>query len=195
MVAIVFGIQGVGKSSVVNGVLKNNSSFSKLWWGKDTLELAMREGLAKDIDDVRNLSVEKQRGLQKKIGLQYEKLIKENSDKNYIIETHAALKTPQGFFPGFSPEIIAQLKPEVLFVIESHAIDIYHRRILDESRRRDHDKTVREIQLNLDATRWYASTMSVISGASLLMVENVEDNLHIAVDKILDVLQKYQEAQ
>jgi adenylate kinase len=94
---------------------------------------------------------------------------------------------------GFTPEILEKLKPVVFFVIEAHAIDIYHRRILDETRKRDHDKTVKEIQVNLDATRWYATTFSILSCANMVLIENVEDNLDIAIDRMGEVLRSYVE--
>jgi adenylate kinase len=191
MVAVVFGIQGVGKSSLVQAIVKGRGDFTRLYWGENSLKTAQQEGLAQDVDQVRNLPVAEQKILQKKVGMKFADTINSDRTKNYVIETHAALKTQQGFMAGFTPEILEAIKPDIFFVIESHAIDIYHRRILDETRKRDHDKTVREIQLNLDATRWFATTFSVLSGANLMMIENVEDNLDVAVTKIAEVLDIY----
>ena len=191
MIAVVFGIQGVGKSSLVQAVIKEKPDFTLLHWGKYALKVAMEDGLAQDVDQVRNLPVAVQKVLQKKVAKIFTDIINGARDKNFIIETHSALKTQQGFMAGFTPAILDAVKPDIFFVIESHAIDIYHRRILDESRKRDHDKTVREIQLNLDATRWYATNYSVLSGANLIMVENVEDNLDIAVTKVTEVLDRF----
>src|SRR4029079_14011557 len=184
MIAVVFGIQGVGKSSLVNVVLEQNKSFMKLYWGGAALKAAQAYGRAQDLDEVRNLSVSEQKRLQKIVAEEFAMEINANPQQNYIIETHAALKTKQGFMAGFTPEILTLIKPDIFFIVESYAIDIYHRRILDESRKRDHDKTVREIQLNLDATRWFATTFSVLTGANLMVIENVEDNLDVAVNKV-----------
>ena len=117
----------------------------------------------------------------------------EDRSKNYIIETHAALKTRQGYLPGLTPEILAMLKPELFIVIESDARDIYHRRILDESRKRDHDKTITDIQLNLDATKWFATNFTIFSNASLMVVKNVEDNLDSAINEVVAALSLYDE--
>ena len=195
MVAVIFGIQGVGKSSIAKGVVAERKDYTRIHWGQHSLSAAKEDGLANDIDEVRKLPVRDQKMLQLRVSRNIANLLDEDRTKNYIIETHAALKTRQGYMPGLTPEILAMLKPELFIVIESDAKDIYHRRILDETRKRDHDKTVEDIQLNLDATKWFATNFTIFSNASLMVVKNVEDNLDIAVNEVLSALKLYDEVQ
>lgn len=192
MVAVIFGIQGVGKSSIAKGVVAERKDFTRIHWGEYSLAAAKEDGLANDIDEVRMLPVRDQKKLQLRVSRNIANLFDEDRTKNYLIETHAALKTRQGYIPGFTPEILAMLKPELFIIIESDAKDIYHRRVTDETRKRDHDKTIADIQLNLDSTKWFATNFTIFSNASLMVVKNVEDNLDSAVNEVIKALGLYE---
>jgi len=191
MIAVIFGIQGVGKSTLVKTVIEKRPNIKRLYWGEMALNEAKKQGLVEKIDEIRTLTVPVQKKLQKIVGKEISDTINNDRSKDYIIETHAALKTKQGFMPGFTKEMLEEIKPDIFVVIESHAMDIYHRRIFDTERKRDHDKSVKEIQLNLDATRWFASNFCIATGANLLIVENIEDNVNVAVDTVVEALDLY----
>jgi adenylate kinase len=187
MIAVVFGIQGVGKSAVL-GRLQEKTSVERIYWGGVTTELAIKEGLIKNVDEIRKLNVPTQKRLQVAAADIVLKQIDANKGKNIIVETHAALKTPQGFMPGFTQEILNKIKPDVFIVLEAHPENIYQRRVNDPTRVRDHDKSVVEIDVNLRATRWFASVYSVLSDGTLYILENKQDDLDFAVDKIIELL-------
>jgi len=191
MIAVIFGIQGVGKSTLVTEVLKDKPRFKRLYWGEYAFKLALEQKLVKTKDEIRELPVTVQKKLQKDVGKHLAEIIKKNHSADYVIETHAALKTRQGYMPGLTPQILDLIMPDIFIVIESDAKDIYHRRILDETRKREHDKTIKDIQLNLDTTRLFAADFSTHTGANLMFVENVEDNLDIAVDNVVKALELY----
>lgn len=193
MVVVIFGIQGVGKSSITKGVVDIRKDFERIHWGHYAIEAAKLDNLASDIDEVRKLPVREQKRLQLRVARNIANTLDEDRNKNYIIETHSALKTRQGYIPGLTPEILEMLKPELFIVIESDASDIYHRRVLDETRKRDHDKTLADIQLNLDTTKWFATNYTIFSNASFMVVKNVEDNLDYAVNEVVDAINIYEQ--
>ena len=191
MIAVIFGIQGSGKSSVVQEIIKKRPNFERFYWGGFSTDLAIKNGLVDNIDEIRALPVQVQKKLQLTALKEIQKIVEQNKDKNFIIETHAALKTLQGYMPGLTPEILNKLKPELFVVIETNAKDIYQRRINDTTRNRRHDKSIEEVQLNIDATRWFASNYTISSDATLMIVDNTEGNMEKAVDEIIASLDLY----
>ena len=188
MKIVILGIPGVGKSSVVDGVITSiNIKIDKIRWGDLVFEIAEQEGLVHDRDDIRKLSKSVQNKLQVKV---VNKINELSSNANVIIETHSAIKTPSGFLPGLTLDFLKQLNPSLFVVIEAKAENIFKRRKLDSSRKRDDDKDIEEIQLHLDLTRQFASSFSVITGANLLIVENKEGEIDYAVKELTDVIDK-----
>jgi len=235
MLAIVFGIQGVGKSSVVSKVLE---SFPKDEWlrlqiGDNAFELAQQKGLIKVADYkaltsgkvivedpekgiaiirdqgvetiyvkdpanmmeardyMRSLNVASQKILQKEILEHYIKIFAENPGGNFLIETHAALKTKQGYIPGLPEDFLNRTKPDIYIIIEADATEIFNRRVNDPTRKRDHDKSVKDVQINLDTTRYFASNFAFDTHSPLFIVQNEQGKLDEAAAAIVDVLERF----
>ena len=194
MRAIIFGIGGVGKTSVVNEII-NRLPFERLHWGQIAVDLAKQQNLITDYDQLRRQNIVIQKKLQAEVATMLADKMNQIPEKNYLIETHAALKTPQGYLPGLNLEVLQLLKPDIIIVITADPEMVLKRRQSDTSRTRDDDKTMEEVKLNLYLTNWYASTFAAISGAMLLSVENKEGDLAYASNTIIDTLQKYLESQ
>ena len=96
---VVVGIPGVGKTTVVSKVVEKlnalNKSVSVHSFGTVMFEEAKEDGL-KDRDDLRKLTVEEQKNLQKKAA----EKIAEHQENIVIIDTHAFISTKEGYYPG-----------------------------------------------------------------------------------------------
>ena len=235
MIVILFGIQGVGKSSVVN---KAKASFPEGFWthmqlGDNAFDLAIQDGIIKieeyqpqpqdkivmqepekgiflvernrvesiyikskdDIalgrDYIRFINVQTTKILQKDIFDFYANYIKSNPDKNFLIETHAALKTKQGYLPGLSLDFLKDIQPDAFIIIEADAEKIFERRINDTTRKRDHDTTLKDVQKNLDITRYYASSYATSVISPLIIVDNIEGQLDETAHDLSEILKRF----
>ncbi len=236
MLAIVFGIQGVGKSTVVNMVMDKfaDGEWTLLAWGEAAFDVCIQKGhirvgdyselhngklksedaehgiaivelgkeevifvkdqtnlkLAKD--EIRNLNIYTQIKIQKEVANHFKALLAEDKVGNYLIETHAALKTKQGYLPGLPKSFLQSTEPDVYIIIEADVDEIFVRRLLDKKRKRDHDKTTKDVQTNIDTTRYFASAFAVVTHAPLVIVENKEKRSQEAADEIAEVLNRFQ---
>lgn len=235
MKVILFGIQGVGKSSVVNKALSHFPSnfFTHMQLGDNAFELAIEDGIIRieeyisepqdrvlmsepdkgiylvernrvetiyiknkeDLnlgrDYIRFINVQTTKILQKDIFKYYQDYINNNSDKNFLIETHAALKTKQGYLPGLSVEFLETIQPDAFIIIEADAEKIFERRINDKTRKRDHDSTLKDVQKNLDITRYYASCYATTVISPLIIVDNIEGKLDETANDLANILKRF----
>lgn len=190
MVAVVFGIPGVGKSSIVQQLCQD-LGMERLHWGGIALEIGQQKGIIEQIDQLRKREMEVQKEVQAEtVKIIVDKLTA-NPDKHYLIETHAAVKTPQGYLPGFTPEWLEQIKPNLFIVYEAAAGHVYHRRMIDTTRERSDDLTLNEIQIHFDITRYYSSSFAVLAKANMVIIENREGDLTYAVNKTSDILSRF----
>src|SRR3972149_3078864 len=116
MRAIIFGIGGVGKTSVVNEVIKA-FPIERLLWGNYAVEMAKQEKIIEEYDQLRLQNTAVQKRLQLKVAKLFAEKMNSAPEINYLIETHAALKTPQGYFLGCNFEILQLLKPDLIIVV------------------------------------------------------------------------------
>ncbi|MCD6331212.1 MAG: adenylate kinase, partial [Thermoplasmata archaeon] len=130
MRAIIAGIPGAGKTTVLNEVIKK-TGIEVINYGDVMFGMAKKEGI-KDRDEMRKLPYEKQRELQRKAA---EEIAKKD---NIIIDTHCTIKTPYGYLPGLPHDVLQILKPERIILIEADVEEILQRRKKDEEiRQRD----------------------------------------------------------
>lgn len=185
---VVFGVPGVGKTSVIKSVVEK-TGVKRVHWGDLSREIATEQGLIKDIDELRKLELNAQLKVKE---LVVNKIIAEaySAENDIMIETHAAIKTPQGFLPGLEMKTIQQLDPDVFVVIEAKPELVFQRRLLDEARTRKDDLTIDEVEESLRVTRQMAMTYAVLASGTVLFVENKEGDLEHAVDKVTELIQK-----
>jgi len=165
-VYVVVGVSGVGKSTVVNEALKTVSGIEIVNFGDAILEEALREKLVEDRDQLRLLETEVQRRLQvavaKKIGQMKGKI---------LVDTHLTIPTPDGYIPGLPSDVLEELKPKRIVIIEASPGDVLKRRLLDQSRSRV-DESLEEIQEHLDVDHATAMAMAVQTGCSVKIIQN-----------------------
>ncbi|HLD03774.1 MAG TPA: AAA family ATPase [Candidatus Dojkabacteria bacterium] len=196
MRAIIFGIGGVGKTSVVDEVVKA-FPIERLLWGTYAVEMAKQEKIINEneYDQLRKQNTAVQKRLQLKVAKLFADKMNAAPDKNFLIETHAALKTPQGYFLGCNFEILQLLKPDLIIVVSAIPDLILKRRAQDPSRTRKDDRTVAEVAYHLNLTSWLAASFAAISGAVILEVENKEGDIPYAANIILATLKSFMQKE
>ena len=183
---IVVGIPGVGKTTVVSKVVEKlnalNKSVSVHSFGTVMFEEAKENGL-KDRDDLRKLTVDEQKNLQKKAA----EKIAEHQENIVIIDTHAFISTKEGYYPGLPHYVIQILKPTHFIAVSAKPAEIYNRRTNDDTRDRD-IISIGSIKEELDVQDAMLSSCSVLSGSPMKVVLNTEGKVEEAADSIINAI-------
>jgi len=187
MIYVIFGVPGVGKTLVINGVIEK-TGIELVNWGDLTEEIAKAQGLVEERDDIRKMSFKKQLPIQEKVAQRIIEIARHQ--ENLLIETHAAVKTPQGFWAGLNYDSIRKIMPDTFIALETSAENIMSRRKNDKTRERKDDHTLEEVQTHIRITREMASTFAVLSAGTVFFVENKEGDVDYAVGRIVEMMEK-----
>ncbi|MFZ8908438.1 MAG: adenylate kinase [Nitrosopumilaceae archaeon] len=183
---VVVGIPGVGKTTLINKIVElikgHNKSVEVTNFGTIMFEVAKENGL-KNRDELRKLPLSEQKQLQKNAA---EKLSKINDDV-VIIDTHAFIRTPEGFNPGLPYHVLQIIEPSNFISVTAKTEEIYNRRMKDETRARD-KVSIATIKKELDIQSAMMSACSVLSGSPLKHVMNNEGKLDEAADQIIKAI-------
>ena len=185
-VNIVVGLSGVGKSTVLEEATKlATEDYEIINYGDRMLDLAMEEGLVDSRDEIKEISSEEQKEIQKKAA---ESIVEDSEDGNVIVDTHAAIQTPHGYLPGLPKWTIENLEPQHLIILDATAEEIYERSTDDEGRNREHE-SVEGIERYREVAREMASTGSVLTGAYLKVIQNSDGQAQQASEELVEVLE------
>ena len=183
---VIVGIPGVGKTTVVTKVFDilntKNKSVSVVSFGNLMFEEALQYGI-KDRDDLRKLSISQQQDLQKKAAERIAKL----NDNVIIIDTHAFITTPAGFYPGLPDYVIKIIKPSNFISISARPEVIFNRRKQDETRQRDF-VSIDLIKKELAVQDAMLSSCSVLSGSPLKTILNDEGKVEEAAMNVIKAI-------
>ena len=183
---VIVGIPGVGKTTVVTKVFEilnsKNKSVSVISFGNLMFEEALQYGI-KDRDDLRKLSISQQQDLQKKAAERIAKL----NDNVIIIDTHAFITTPAGFYPGLPDYVIKIIKPSNFISISARPEVIFNRRKQDETRHRD-VVSIDLIKKELAVQDAMLSSCSVLSGSPLKTILNDEGKVEEAAMNVIKAI-------
>ena len=196
LIVILTSVPGCGKGKVIE-FLKKKASVSVINFGDFMLASAKRLGLAEDRDELRTkLSIDQSQSMQRKVARLISKKIWELGG-DVIIETHCAVRSAAGYFPGLPYEVLRSLKPSAIVVREADPAKIIERRELDRKAgvrlRRDHED-LESIKLHQELNRAFAAAYSAISGATLMIIidrdkeEYPFQNAEIVADAIAEIL-------
>jgi adenylate kinase len=152
MKIIVAAVPGAGKTTTLSYLKKLLPEARIVNVGDLILELASEKFGIKNRDELRKkLNLRQQRELQ----LEAYKKIADMKEKYVFIDTHIAIKTPNGFFPGVSIQTAEIVKPELIVLLEYLPSVIIERRKKDVSRERDIESE-KEIEEHQEINREFA---------------------------------------
>jgi adenylate kinase len=183
---IVTGVPGVGKTTVVTGALKllegEGITYKTLNFGTYMFEVAQKEGIVKDRDEMRRLDKDVQKRLQK---LAAQAMAKEKG--NVLIDTHASVKTPKGYLAGLPEWVLRELMPDTVVLVETNEDQILIRRLTDETRTRDLEGSY-GIAEHQQFNRSIAAAYSMMTGCTIRYITNADLLLEKAVEDMAAVL-------
>ena len=105
---------------------------------------------------------------------------------NVVVDTHASILTPAGYMPGLPEWTVRALNPEIIVLVEATPDEIEGRRNKDASRARDKD----DIGLHQSVNREYAAVAAVMTGSTVAIVKNHDNQVDIAVEQFRKILGK-----
>jgi len=183
---VMVGIPGVGKttllSKMVEIIKKHDKSVLVISFGTLMCEVAKKNGLS-DRDELRKLPVTEQQELQK---IAAEKIAAE-TEQVIIIDTHAFINSPGGYYPGLPENVLKIIKPTNFVSVSAKPEEIYNRRMKDDTRNRD-KITLTNIKKELDIQAGMISACSVITGSPVKFINNQEGKIDEISEKIIDAI-------
>ena len=183
---IVTGVPGVGKTTVVTGAVKildqEGIIYKTLNFGTYMFDVAQKEGIAKDRDEMRRLDKDVQKRLQKRAAQEMAK-----EEGNVLIDTHASVKTPKGYLAGLPEWVLRELMPDTIILVETDEDQILLRRLTDETRTRDLEGSY-SIGEHQQFNRSIAAAYSMMTGCTIKYVTNADHLLEKAVEDMAAIL-------
>jgi len=176
MKAIIVGVPGVGKTTVMEKAKKKLPEYQIMKFGTKMLETAKKQEKAQNRDQIRKLSPEKIKELQRKT------MEKIKQKENLLVDTHLAVETPKGIVPGMPKWAIEKTNLDRIILIEGKPEEIKKRRKKDKTRKRD------DFQLNpkehQKINRYYAATVSTITSSPIKIIKNKPNKAEEAAEKL-----------
>lgn len=179
---VMVGIPGVGKttllSAVVQSVRDKNIEAKVVGFGTLMFEIAKEHGI-EDRDDLRKLPVARQKEFQimaaNKIALM--------GDPVLIVDTHAFISSPEGYYPGLPHHVLEIIRPTNFISVAAKPEEIYSRRMGDATRKRDH-VTLAQVKKDLEVQSGMISACAVITGSPVKHVMNSEGRVDLVANEI-----------
>jgi adenylate kinase len=182
-VVVIAGIPGSGSTTVLSKVLEE-LDYLHVNYGDVMLEIAKDDGLVDNRDDLRKLSPDIQKEVQKNAA---QSIREKSKQSNIIVDTHCTINTPSGFLPGLPKWVLDQLKPDMFILLEADGDEILKRRISDTTRNRDSER-LKDIELHQEMNRAASMAYAVLTGATVKIVENHDNKLDEAVEEMVKTL-------
>ncbi len=173
---IVMGLPGAGKTTVLKGL---ETEYRILNFGDLMFEIEKERFGIEDRDQMRGISKEQQEEVQADV---YERLSKDT--RKIILDTHCAVKTPGGFFPGVPFKHLQKLKVDALILITADPDEIRKRRMNDSTRIRDSG----DVELHDQMNKAYLAAYSAFTGAPAVIIMNEQGKVENAVARLQEVL-------
>lgn len=190
---IVTGVPGVGKTTVLNHVSEmireRGGEILVVNFGDYMFRVASEQGLVKHRDEMRHLPLRKQLELQEHAARSIRSDAEQGlSERGFLfIDTHAVIKTSTGYWPGLPENVVEELRPDSIVLVEAPPEVILARQQRDKTRVRSDIGGVEAIKLLLDMARSAAMSSAVLVAASVYIVENVEGNPRVAAGKVVEL--------
>lgn len=136
---VVVAVPGAGKSTILKKLLERVPDLKLINFGDLMFEQASKHYGVENRDEMRKkLKPSDYSFLQEKAAERIAEI-----DGDLIIDTHAAIKTPYGYYPGLPSKVAEIIQPNAIVFLEFRPEDILSRRMKDLS---GEAKRVREIE-------------------------------------------------
>jgi adenylate kinase len=178
---ILLAVPGAGKTTIIQFVQKLRPHVKHIVYGDIMLEIAQSYKHVGNRDDLRKLPISHQKQIQKEAARHISVI-----DGDMIIDTHASVKTPVGYWSGLPANIIQEIGPDLIVLLEFHPEAVMNRRNKDKKIQRptktvngiiitprpsrDHENR-EEIELHQDINRHYAIASSHQIGCPLKIID------------------------
>ncbi len=182
---VVVGIPGVGKTTVVDGVVSRLTGAKLVNFGTLMFEAAKSLRWVKDRDEIRKMTVERQKRLQKIAAGRIAKMKR----KAIIVDTHLFIRTEEGFWPGLPFEVVRAMKPTHLILVVATPEEIARRRSADPTRARD-AVTIEGLEEELGIARSFLTVSSTLTGAPMLIVRNEQGKAEQVSEALVRTLEQ-----
>jgi len=150
-------VPGAGKSTILRKLVEKIPGIKVINFGDYMLEEARRSLGIYDRDEMRRrVKPMDYRSLQERAAEEIARI-----EGDLIIDTHAAIKTPYGYYPGLPSRVVEILKPDAIAFLEFRPEDILQRRLKDlkaeEGQRRSREiERVEDVQEHQEVGREFA---------------------------------------
>ncbi len=187
-VVVVTGVPGVGKSTVIDGALKQLKAqgveYGFMNYGDIMLDLMReREGVT-NRDEMRKVSTGPYREIQREAA---KRIAGAAGKKPILVDTHCLVKKPEGYYPGLPRWVLEELNPESIVIIEATPEEVAGRRTKDAARRRDKE-LLDEVMEHQLLNRASATAYAVLTGATVRIIHNRDGKLSKAVKEMVEAL-------
>ncbi len=186
---IVTGIPGVGKTTVIDKAVemvkkKHGEEVLVLNFGTEMFEAASAKNLVKDRDEMRKMSSDKQREIQKSAG---ERIAEKAKSSRVIVDTHTLIQTNNGFLIGLPEWVAKAISPKTVVLVEADPDNIAARRSDDPTRERDM-QAVESIKVHQEMCRAAAVSVGTLTGATVRIIKNRQGQVDMAALELHDTL-------
>ena len=189
-VVVVSGVPGVGKTTVVTDAIRkveDRLNVSLITYGSVMFEIAQKRRLVENRDGLRKLPIKKQREVQKLAG---ERIAAMSRSQVVVVDTHTLVQTAEGGFLIGLPQWVAEaIRPASIVLVEADPENIAQRRIKDATRTRD-EQLVESIATHQHLSRSAAITVATLTGATVMILKNVEGKAEEAATAFAELLLK-----
>ncbi|MEK6982565.1 MAG: adenylate kinase [Candidatus Micrarchaeota archaeon] len=176
---IVMGLPGAGKSTLLKSLQAKLSDYTFLNYGDLMFEIEKEKNWVQNRDEMRKLPIEKQKQVQELVA---KKLSKEKG--KVLLDTHCAVSTPNGYYPGLPFSFLKGLTVEKLIYVTASVQEIIQRRQNDSTRVRDVDNVAEHDDVNKN----FLAAYSAFTGAPCTIIHNKEGKLDESVEKMMKLL-------
>lgn len=184
--AIVVGIPGVGKTTVINKAAemlnKNGIKATVVVFGTIMFEEAQKLGI-NHRDELRKMPVENQKKLQDMAAHRIAHMV----DEVVMIDTHLFISTKEGYYPGLPVSLLKTLKPTNFVMVAADPKEILERRLNDKTRNRDIINEA-DIKDELEISQIMVAACSILTGAPFTIVMNNDGKVDEAALQIVNAL-------
>lgn len=191
--AVIVGIPGVGKTTVINRAAKMLNKKRKttvVVFGTVMFEEAKKKMGLKNRDEMRKMPLKDQRRLQDMAA----RHIAEMKDDIVLVDTHLFINTNEGYYPGLPMRLLNIMKPTNMVMVAADPKEIAARRQSDQTRQRDIIPSD-NIQEELDISRVMVASCSILTGAPFTIIMNNDGRVDEAAANIAKKLLGGHEAE